>query len=51
MRNPFVAHEYRIKRRPSFAGFAVEIELNNAKLSCIITPDLNINEQFLLEVG
>jgi hypothetical protein len=40
MRNPFAAHESRIKRRLSFAliaSFAVKIVLNNSKVSRILT--------------
>jgi hypothetical protein len=46
MRKPFAAHEYSLKRRPSFplfAGFAVNIALNNAKLSRILTSYLSAN--------
>jgi len=49
MRNPFAAHEPSPKRRPSFplsACFAVEIALNNAKLSRILTPYLPANQPF-----
>jgi hypothetical protein len=49
MRNPFAAHDPSPKRRPSFTlftSFAVEIALNNAKLSRILTPYLFANQPF-----
>jgi hypothetical protein len=49
MRNPFAAHEHRIKRLPSFslfAGFVVKIASNNTKHSRILKPYLSANLPF-----